>query len=608
MLLKKSSHFHVLPLLLTVVLLLAACGSSTGQVEEGPISLDVTPTVTSPAKQEGRGVGGTLRLLYWQAPTTLNPHLTTGTKDLAACRITYEPLASYDSEGNLIPFLAAEIPSLDNGGVAPDGKSVTWKLKQGVKWSNGEPFTADDVLFTYEFVSDPETDAQTVSAYDAVESVEVIDDFTAKVNFEDVNPAWSLPFVGAAGMILPHHAFEGYSGADALNAPVNQLPIGTGPYRMVPPGIKPQEILLLGTDIVKTSKIVYEPNPYFREEDNPFFSRVELRGGGTVGETARSLFRVGDVDFAYNMLLDADLLTELEKEGKAKAVSYFTAKVERILLNHTDPNRATEDGERSSLRFPHPFFSDKKVRQAFSLAIDREVIAALYGRTGRPTANLLVSPSIYRSPNTKYEFVPEKAAALLDEAGWRDTDGDGIRDKGGVKMSIVFQTSVNQIRQQTQEIVKQNLEAIGVEVELKIIDASTFFGPDPSNPNTRWHFYADMEEYNLGNASPDPGAYMKNWTCDEIVQKSNNWSGNNIERWCNPAYDALYEQSKTEMDPEKLWQLFIQMNDMIIEEVVLIPLVDRAGVHGVSNTLEGVDLTPWDSELWNIKDWRGVSP
>jgi peptide/nickel transport system substrate-binding protein len=608
MLMKKSSGFHVLPLLLAVVLLLSACASSTGQVEERPIGPNATPTAIAPAKQEGRGVGGTLRLLYWQAPTILNPHLTTGTKDLAACRITYEPLASYDKDGNLIPFLAAEIPSLENGGIAPDGKSVTWKLKQGVKWSDGEPFTADDVLFTYEFVSDPQTGAQTVTAYDAVESVEVVDDFTVKVHFKDVNPAWSLPFVGSGGMILPRHAFGGYSGADATNAPVNQLPIGTGPYRMVPPGIKPQEVLFLGTQLVETNKIVYEANPFFREADKPFFSKVELRGGGTVEEAAHSLFQVGDVDFAYNMLLDADLLMQLEAEGKAEAVAYSTAKVERILINLTDPNRATEDGERSSLRFPHPFFSDQKVRQAFSLAIDGEAIAKLYGRTGRPTANLLISPAAYQSPNTKYEFNSGKAAALLDEAGWRDTDGDGIRDKDGVKMSVVFQTSVNDIRQQTQEIVKQNLEAIGIEVELKIIDASTFFGPDPSNPNTRWHFYADMEEYNLGNSSPDPGGYMKNWTCDEIVQKSNNWSGNNIERWCNPAYDALYEQSRTEMDPEKRRQLFIQMNDLIIEEVILIPLVDRAGVHGVSNALVGVDLTAWDSELWNIKDWRRVSP
>jgi peptide/nickel transport system substrate-binding protein len=409
-------------------------------------------------------------------------------------------------------------------------------------------------------------------------------------------------------MILPRHAFGGYSGADAKNAPANQLPIGTGPYRMVAPGIKPQEVLFLGTQLVETNKIVYEANPFFREADKPFFSKVELRGGGTVEEAARSLFQVSDVDFAYNMLLDADLLMQLEAEGKAEAVAYSTAKVERILLNLTDPNRATEDGERSSLRFPHPFFSDKKVRQAFGLAIDREAIAKLYGRTGQPTANLLVAPSIYESPNTRYEFNLEKATALLDQAGWRDADGDGIRDKDGVKMSVVFQTSVNDIRQQTQEIVKQNLEAIGVEVELKITDASIFFGPDPTNPNTRWHFYADMEEYNLGNNSPDPGGYMKNWTCDEIVQKSNNWSGNNIERWCNPAYDALYEQSRTEMDPEKRRQLFIQMNDLIIEEAILIPLVDRAGVHGVSNTLVGVDLTAWDSELWNIKDWRRVSP
>jgi peptide/nickel transport system substrate-binding protein len=156
-----------------------------------------------------------LNLLYWQAPTTLNPHLTTATKDWAACRITYEPLASYDKDGKLIPFLAAEIPTLENGGVAADGKSVTWKLKPNVLWSDGKPFTANDVLFTYQFITDPDTDAQTTSTYDAIERVEVIDDLTIKLHFKDVNPAWSLPFVGTRGMILPRHAFEGYEGAAA---------------------------------------------------------------------------------------------------------------------------------------------------------------------------------------------------------------------------------------------------------------------------------------------------------------------------------------------------------------------------------------------------------
>lgn len=407
-------------------------------------------------------------------------------------------------------------------------------------------------------------------------------------------------------MILPRHAFKDYSGAHAREAPVNTQPIGTGPYRVVK--IKPEEVLFLGNQLIETNKIIYEPNPYFREPDKPYFSRVEIKGGGTVNEAARSVFEVGDVDFAYNLQLDAATLSILERAGQGRVIASFGSLVERILINQTDPNRETETGERSSTQFPHPFFSELKVRQAFSYAIDREAIAELYGPTGRAASNVLVSPSSYQSPNTSYEFSPQKAAALLDEAGWRDTNGDGIRDKDGVKMSVVFQTSANPVRQQTQDIVKQNLQAIGVEVELKIVDASVFFASDPTNPNTRFHFYADMEEYQIGNRSPDPGAYMEWWTCAEIAQKSNNWSGNNIERWCNPAYDALYKQSATEMDPAKRKQLFIQMNDMIIQDVASIPLIHRAGVHGISNTLEGVELSPWDTELWNIQDWRRKTP
>ncbi len=565
--------------------------------------LEPTSTPLPEPTPSGRGAGDTLRLLFWQAPTILNPHLATGQKDWGASRITYEPLASYNENDELIPILAAEIPSLENDDLAEDGKSVTWRLREDVIWSDGEPFTADDVLFTYEFITNPDTEATTTSEYAGIERVEVIDDFTIKINFFDVTPAWNIPFVGVKGMILPRHILEEFNGPNAADTK-DLLPVGTGAYQMI--SFKPQEVLFLGNQLVETNKIVYEPNPFFREADKPYFSRVELRGGGIPEEAARSVLAAGEVDFALNLLLDATTLATLEAEGQGVILAPFGAFVERILLNRTDPNRVTDDGERSNINFPNPVLSDLAVRQALTYAIDRDRIAELYGPTGRPTATMLVSPSQFRSPNNTYEFNLERAAQILDDAGWVDSDGDGTRDKNGVEMQLLFQTSENSLRQQTQRIIQQDLKTIGIDIEVKIIPASIFFSNNPSNPDTRFHFYADLEEFNTANRSPDPAAYMKSWTCDEISQKSNDWSGANIERWCNPEYDALYEQALTELDQEIRNELFIQMNDMLINDVVIIPLVHRATVSGVSTTIEGIELTPWDATTWNIKDWSRV--
>jgi peptide/nickel transport system substrate-binding protein len=597
--------------LLTFILLLAvtwsvlACGGAA--VDQGVSATPILTVATPTPKPSGRGAGGTLKLLYWQAPGTLNPHLTSASPDWGACRITYEPLASFDKDGNLIPFLAAEIPTIDNGDLAADGKSVIWKLKQGVKWSDGEPFTADDVLFTYEFISNPEIKAASAPAYESVAGVDVIDDYTVRVNFTDVNPAWSLPFVGPTGMIIPRHIFKDFNGANAAEAPSNILPVGTGPYRVIAPGIKTQEVLFFGNELVDTNKIVFEPNPFFREADKPFFSRIELRGGGIVDEAARQALQTGEVDFAWNLQVDAETLSQLEAEGKGKAIPVPTSFVERIYFNFTDPKKSAASGERSSLDIAHPFFSDLKVRQAFTYAIDREAIAALYGKAGRPTSNILVSPANYDSPDTSFEFNLDKAAALLNEAGWKDTNDDGIRDKNGQEMRVLFQTSENPLRQETQRIIQRALKSIGVEVEIKVI-SSAFFDSDPNNLNTAYHFYADLQEYNDGNPNPDPGSYMQYLTSDQIPQKANNWSGENVGRWRNAEYDALYQQSTTEIDLDKRTQLFIQMNDKVIEDAAIIPLVHRARVIGVNPNLAGVDPTPWDAELWNIKDWRLVSP
>ena len=554
---------------LLLSLLLTACGNSTNNQQDN----------------------STLKLLYWQAPTILNPHLSTGFKDAEASRITLEPLASFNNDGELVPFLAAEIPSKANGGVAADGKSVTWKLKPDVKWSDGTPFTAEDVVFTYNFIANPQVGAVSAGTYEVVESVEAIDKHTVKVNFKEVNPAWSLVFVGGEGMILPKHIYEPYNGANAREAPANLKPIGTGAYRVV--NFKSGDV------------VIYEPNPEFRQVDKLAFKKIELKGGGDATSAARAVLQTQDADYAYNIQVEAPVLKQLEAAGKGKVVSNYGALMERIIINHSNPNKTAPSGERSSIKFPHPFFRELKVREAFALAIDRDTIAQqLYGVTGKATSNFLVAPEQYVSTNTSYEYNLDKAKKLLDEAGWQDTNGNGIRDKNGTEMQLIFQTSVNPLRQKTQAIVKQGLRSLGVDVELKSIDPSVYFSSNASNNDTVEHFYADLQMYTTGNTNPEPGAYMKFHTCGQIPQKANNWSGDNNARYCNPEYDRLYQLSAKELDPSKREQLFKQMNDILVKEVVVIPLVHRADVSAFGNSLTGYDVTPWDLRTWDIMNWK----
>ncbi|MEL7522234.1 MAG: peptide ABC transporter substrate-binding protein, partial [Cyanobacteria bacterium J06553_1] len=424
-----------------------------------------------------------------------------------------------------------------------------------------------------------------------VASVEAIDEYTVKIDFKEVNPAWSLVFVGGEGMILPQHVYQDYSGENARSAPANLKPVGTGAYRVV--------------DFRPGDTAVYEPNPEFRQADQLGFERIELKGGGDATSAARAVLQTGDADFAYNLQVEAPVLDKLAAAGQGEVVSNYGALMERIIINHSDPNQVAPSGERSSLEFPHPFLSDRTVRQALELAIDRDTIAEqLYGVTGKATPNFLVAPPEYASSNTSYEYNLAKAQELLDSAGWKDTNGNGTRDKNGVEMQMVFQTSVNPLRQKTQAVVKQGLQSVGVGVELKSIDPSVYFSSDSSNNDTVEHFYADLQMYTTGNTSPDPAAYMNFMVCSQIPQKANNWSGDNNARYCNPEYDQLWQQASQELDPEQRNQLFIQMNDLLIEDAAVIPLVHRADVMAFGNTLVGYEPTAWDMRTWDIMNWK----
>lgn len=533
-----------------------------------------------------------LNLLYWQAPTLLNPHLSTGTKDFEASRLVYEPLASFDARGDLVPILAAGIPSLENGGLAEDLTSVTWTLQEGVVWADGSPFTAADVVFTYEYITNPEVGAVTSEYYTEIESMEALDDLTVQINFSGPNVAWYVPFVGTNGMVIPEHIFADFNGPNSREAPANLTPIGTGPY--VPIDVRPGDV------------IVYEANENYREEGKPYFQRVELKGGGDATSAARAVLQTGDADYAWNVQVEAAILDQLAASGMGQVIPKPGPNMERILINFSDPN-VEHEGQRAHRDIPHPFLSDPLVRQALSLAVDRETIATeLYGAAGNATNDYVVAPENLRA-GAPFEFDLERAAELLDEAGWIDSNGNGIRDKDGVEARLVFQTSVNPQRQKTQEVIKQDFAAIGIELELKSTDAAIFFDSEPANPDNLGHFYADLQMYTTGNDSPDPTGYLRRYTCDEITQRENNWSTSNESRYCNPEYEALFATLSAETDPDVREEIIKEMNTFLtVEEVAVIPIIDRFSPAAAANSIEGIDLTPWDLETWNIADWQRV--
>jgi len=544
-----------------------------------------TKWTSNPTK---RGGGGLVKTLWWQAPTLLNPHFANGTKDQDASRIFYEPLASYDPDGNLVPVLAAEVPSLQNGAVSKDGMSVTWRLKKNVTWHDGKPFTADDVVFNWEYVNDPGTAAVTIGQYRDIAKIDKLDSHTVKLSFKTPTPFWSAAFCGPTGMIIPKHLFQAFKGDKSREAPTNLKPVGTGPYRFV--DFKPG-------DIVRG-----ELNPTYHVANRPFFDQIEMKGGGDAPSAARAVLQTGEFDYAWNMQVEDEILRRWEQGGKGRADIVSGGNIEHIQLNNTDPWTEV-DGERSSIKTKHPTLSDPAVRQALNVLVDRGSIQEeIYGRTGIATANFVNAPARYVSKNTKWEFNVDKANQILDAAGWK-RGADGIRAKDGKKLKFVYQTSINAPRQKTQQIVKQACTKAGIDVELKSVTANVFFSSDPANLDTFPHFSTDLQMFTTTMTQPDPQRFMDQFVSWEVASKENKWAGRNPTRWRNEEYDRTWKAAEAEMDPVKRAAHFIKMNDLLIQNIVVIPVVFRPRVAAVSNRMRDVVQSGWDGDFWALAYW-----
>lgn len=546
----------------------------------------------APAAFAERGADGNVNVLYWQAPSILNPYLSSGTKDVESSSLILEGMAGFNEKGEVIPRLAESIPTVDNGGISADLTTVTWKLKPGLVWSDGTPVTSADAKFTYEYCTHPEGGCAQAARYEGIKSIDTPDAQTVVITFEAPKPNPYQAFVGATSPILQAAQFANCLGAAASSCnEQNFKPIGTGPFRVV--------------DFKVNDVVTLEANPNYRDPAKPAFATMTLKGGGDAAAAARAVMETGEFDYAWNTQINPEEQTRLAAAGKGVFVNGFGTLVERIEMNMTDPSPSLPEGERSTTKHPHPILSDIKVRQALSMAIDRNLLVEVgYGQAGRATCNLVPAPELYASDNTGCLTQDmDGAKALLDEAGWK-VGADGIREKDGVKLALVYQTSTNPVRQDFQALVKGWWNELGVQVELKNIDASVFFGGDAGSPDTFQKFYADVEMYANNFDGTDPEPYLAQYLCDKIPGPDNQWQGENINRFCDPAYDELVKKMAATADMAERGALAKQMNDMLTKDsFTVVPLVDRGRLSAASTTLGGVVLNTWDTELWNAQDW-----
>jgi peptide/nickel transport system substrate-binding protein len=297
-----------------------------------------------------------------------------------------------------------------------------------------------------------------------VASVETPDDMTIVVNFEGPTPNPYNAFVGYDSPILQAAQFADCMGAAAPECTDQNFgPIGTGPFVV--------------TDFKPNDVITYAANENFREAGKPAFATVTFKGGGDATAAGRAVMETGEFDYGWNLQLAPDVIAGMAEGGKGTPVTSFGGSVERIMLNHTNPDPALGPDERAVIR-PHPFLQEPAVYKALSMAVDRVTLTEIgYGTGGNPTCNWLPAPAAYASDT--FDCLTQDIAganALLDEAGFVDTDGDGIREANGVPMKLLYQTSTNAVRQDYQALIKSWWAEIGVETELRNINASVFFG------------------------------------------------------------------------------------------------------------------------------------
>ncbi|MCC6319800.1 MAG: peptide ABC transporter substrate-binding protein [Gemmatimonadaceae bacterium] len=513
-----------------------------------------------------RGAAASNALLvvgYDREPDTLNRFSTHILEDVQTCVI--EGLVTNDEHMNIVPVLAASIPTLENGGVVmrPDGgMDVTWKLRPGVRWHDGVPFTSADVKFTVDAINSPDYNPESTDGFDRISSVDTPDSLTAIVHYREPYAPYQLQFVRGA---LPRHVLEGKDIDRATE--YNRAPLGTGPYRVAE--WKTGEYILLER----------VPN-YWRGSAFPKIERIQFK---FIPNTTTRVNQLASGEAHVVALVPWDKYRELATIPGLTVHRMPGNSYEHITLNQRQV----------------PAFRDVRVRRALTHAIDRELIARTILDSLAPVVHGAIQPVSWAFTDSvqHYPFDPARARTLLDSAGWTDADGDGIREREGVRLGFTLLTQAGfAIRESVSQAVQRMLRDVGADVKIQLVDgtaiSSLWFEGKFDAMLHWWHMPADPEITLFFASDRTPPA------------------GRNINYVADSTLDRLMYASDREIDQARRRAILVRVQQRLAELAPEIPLYNVTRLDGVPAALRNFKGNPTNTGVfWNVWEWDvGTGP
>ncbi|MCB0115446.1 MAG: peptide ABC transporter substrate-binding protein [Caldilineaceae bacterium] len=577
-----------LALLLLAVFVMAACATTPAATPADEPAAAETGSEAAEAPEAAPAESGSKVAIFglYQEPELLNPLIRTQTAANDVGGFVGEGLLGVDPEGNFFPALAAEVPSTENGLISDDSLVVTYPLKEGIVWSDGEPFTCDDVVYTWEVATNPDSGSVNTTGFNEIASIECPDDYTAVMTYSE----FFGPFLSTWDFVIPRHATG--DPLDMQNWAYNRDGfIGTGPFKV--------------QEWISGDRIVLAKNENYRGmPDEPKLDSVIVRIIPS-REVGKALITSGEIDFLWD-LTEADV-PEFEDNPNVVVNNKPGPGTERLLLNLGDP---TIDATDDPLNNPHPILGDLRVRQAIQFGIDKQFIVdeLLFGATTVGSSELNIGPYTCDIPSSPYD--PDQAIALLEEAGWVDADGNGVREcdgcmyaEAGTLLRLKLQTtSGNQLREETQQILIEMMKEIGVEFYIENVPSAELFGSWSSGA-FRKHGNFDVLMYTTSDGI-DPHSqiegYFASW---KIPVEANAGEGFNYSRWVNEVADEAISVAGSTANTAERDAAYQTVCEQADAELPMIYLYDRSEIHLTRARLVGYDLSPWSTQSWNAQEW-----